>query len=196
VLVCSLVAIFLVAWLITGFAFIPIYLTEARHYDPHIAANVMGALGFCAFLGGALMPLASDRFGRKPVLIVGSFIGMAAPLAAVWFHGPVWMLGLLMFVGWITNGIFPLFMGTIPGESLPRAHIATAMGIVVGIGEILGGVAGPFVAGQLADKTSLGLQAPMFLMAGFCAVAGVIALFLKETAPAKVGTAAVAPAVA
>ncbi len=142
------------------------------------------------------MPLASDRFGRKPVLIFGSLIGMTAPLAAVYFHGPILVLGLLMFVGWITNGIFPLFMGTIPGESLPRAHIATAMGIVVGIGEILGGVAGPFVAGQLADRTSLGLQAPMFLMAGFCAVAGVIALFLKETAPAKVGATAVAPAVA
>ncbi len=124
------------------------------------------------------------------MLLIGCFASILAPLAALYFQGPVWMLGAAVFVGWVGNGVFPMFMGTIPGESLPRASIATAMGIVVGVGEILGGVAGPFIAGQLMDSTSLKLQAPMFLMAGCALIAGCIALFLKETAPAKVGTAA------
>jgi hypothetical protein len=83
-----------------------------------------------------------------------------------------------------------MFMGTIPGESLPRASIATAMGIVVGVGEILGGVCGPPVAGWLADTTALKLGAPMFMMAACALIAGCIALLLKETAPAKLKAAA------
>ena len=190
VAVCSLVSIFMVAWLITGFAFLPIYFTEQRHLTPQTSSFLMAALGMCAFAGGALLPGLSDRIGRKPVLLIGCFASILAPLAALYFQGPVWMLGAAVFVGWVGNGVFPMFMGTIPGESLPRASIATAMGIVVGVGEILGGVAGPFIAGQLMDSTSLKLQAPMFLMAGCALIAGCIALFLKETAPAKVGTAA------
>ncbi len=190
VLVCSLVSIFMVAWLITGFAFLPIYFTEQRGLTPQTASFLMAALGMCAFAGGALLPGLSDRIGRKPVLLIGCFASILAPVAAVYFQGPVWMLGAAIFVGWVGNGVFPMFMGTIPGESLPRASLATAMGIVVGVGEILGGVAGPFIAGRLMDRTALGLQAPMFLMAGCALVAGCIALFLKETAPAKVGAAA------
>ncbi len=189
ILVCSLVSIFMVSWLVTGFAFLPVFFTEFRHMTPEAAAGIMGALGVCAFLGGLLIPGLSDRFGRKPLLLIGTFGSVITPLAAVYFHGPVWALTAFLFVGWIGNGIFPMFMGAIPGESLPRAYIATAMGIVVGVGEILGGVLAPFVAGRISDMTTLGLEAPMLVM-GVCAlIAGVIALFLQETAPAKVSEA-------
>ncbi len=187
VLVCCLVAIFMVAWLICGFAFLPLYFGEARHMSKGTVGLVMGSLGMCAFLGGALLPGLSDRIGRRPVLIVGCFASMLTPLAALYFQGPLLMLVALMFVGWIGNGIFPMFMGTIPGESLPRASIATAMGLVVGVGEILGGVCGPIIAGWLSDTTSLGINAPMLLMAVVAFIAGCFALFLKETAPAKTG---------
>ena len=187
VLICSLISIFMVAWLITGFAFLPLVFGEMRHLPPKTVSYVMGALGMCAFLGGALLPGLSDRIGRRPVMIIGCFAAIIAPLAALYVQGSVFLIGSLVFVGWIGNGIFPMFMGTIPGESLPRASIATAMGLVVGIGEILGGVAGPTVAGWLADHTSLGLQAPMFMMGGCAFIAGCFALLLTETAPAKVG---------
>jgi hypothetical protein len=105
-------------------------------------------------------------------------------------------LAALMFVGWIGNCIFPMFMGTIPGESLPRAYIATAMGIVVGMGEIFGGFLGPIIAGSIADGTSLGLRAPMLVMIVCAVIAGLISLFLRETAPAKVGSPAHEPIIA
>ena len=190
IMICSLVSIFMVSWLVTGFAFLPVYFTEFRHMTPEAAAGIMGALGFCAFLGGMLIPGLSDRFGRKPMLLIGTFASVLTPLAAIYFQGPVWALTALLFVGWVGNGIFPMFMGAIPGESLPRAYIATAMGIVVGVGEILGGVLAPFIAGRIADATSLGLQAPMLVMGACSLIAGVIALFLHETAPAKVSEAA------
>jgi MFS family permease len=185
VLVCALVSVFMVGWLVTGFAFLPARLTDYRNYSPQTMGFIMSALGMCAFVSGALLPGLSDRIGRKPILIVGCFASIITPLAMLYFHGPIWMLTALMFVGWVGNGIFPMFMGTIPGESLHRMHIATAMGIVVGTGEILGGVAAPFIAGQLSQGTSLGKEAPLFLMIACALIAGVIALFLTETAPAK-----------
>ena len=194
--VCCLVSIFMVSWLIIGFSFLPLVYGDIQGLSPQVGANLMGALGLCAFLGGMLIPGLSDRVGRRPVLIAGCFLSVIAPLAALYFHGPVLILGALLFIGWVGNGIFPMFMGAIPGETLPRSSIATAMGLVVGVGEILGGVGGPFLAGWLSDHTSLHLKAPMLLMAGCSLVAGVIALALKETAPAKTGAASAAAAAA
>jgi MFS family permease len=192
VLICCLVSIFMVSWLITGFAFLPRVFGVVRHFSNGTVGNLMGSLGFCAFLAGALLPGVSDRIGRKPVLIIACFASILAPLAALYIQGSILMMAAVLFIGWVGNGVFPMFMGTIPGESLPRENIATAMGIVVGVGEILGGVIGPIVAGWLADHTSLKLDAPMFMMMGCALIAGCLALFLKETAPAKVGHAAAA----
>jgi uncharacterized membrane protein YadS len=53
------------------------------------------------------------------------------------------------------------------------------------VGELVGGFAMPWVAGRAADETSL--AAPMLIAAGCALCGGVAALFLKETAPRKVG---------
>jgi sugar phosphate permease len=72
----------------------------------------------------------------------------------------------------------------IPGETMPRAMAASAMGLVVGVGELLGGTLAPSLAGALADQTSL--AAPVIVI-GVCAfMGGVLSLFLVETAPTKV----------
>jgi MFS transporter, ACS family, hexuronate transporter len=58
----------------------------------------------------------------------------------------------------------------------------------VGIGEVLGGVSGPALAGTAADH--YGLAAPLVIQAG-CAIAGaILALALKETAPRRLGVPA------
>jgi sugar phosphate permease len=81
-------------------------------------------------------------------------------------------------------------MGTIPSETIPARYVATCLGLTVGIGEILGGVSAPAVAGWAADR--YGLTAPMFMQAG-CAVAGaLLALALTETAPRRVAALAAA----
>ncbi len=65
-------------------------------------------------------------------------------------------------------------------------YVATSLGLIVGVGEVVGGAFGPVLAGSLAD--SYGLQAPMYMAIVCAAVSAVIALGLKETAPVKVGT--------
>ncbi len=184
-LICVLVAIFMVAWMVTASVFLPTFLAELRHLPLPTVAGVMSTVGLAALAGGLTLPALSERLGRRPVMLIGCFGALVAPISALYFHGPVWALSALQFVGWMSAGVFPLFMATIPGESLPRAQIATAMGLVVGVGEICGGVFGPIIAGQLADRTTLGLQAPMILVAGFILIAGCLSLLLKETAPRR-----------
>ena len=66
------------------------------------------------------------------------------------------------------------------------------MGIVMGIGEILGGVLAPSFAGLLSDR--YGLSAPLWFLAILAIMGGITAIFLKETAPRLVGDRAAAGA--
>jgi ACS family hexuronate transporter-like MFS transporter len=66
---------------------------------------------------------------------------------------------------------------------VPRTLAASSMGLVVGAGELFGGVAAPTVAGAIADQMSL--IAPMVVMMVCAVVAGILSLFLKETAPGR-----------
>ena len=91
------------------------------------------------------------------------------------------MLGAIFFVGWFFNGIFPTFMATVPSESVRPEQVATAMGTVMGLGEIVGGVGAPSLAGRLSDL--YGLTAPLWMLAALAVIGGTTALFLRETAP-------------
>src|SRR5256885_14874340 len=75
-------------------------------------------------------------------------------------------------------------MGTIPSETIPARYVATSMGLTVGVGEVLGGVSGPALAGTAADH--YGLTAPLFMQGGCAIVGALLALALKETAPRRV----------
>ena len=58
---------------------------------------------------------------------------------------------------------------------------ATAMGLVIGFGEITGGVISPLIAGALADRFSLAM--PLIMATVMPLIAAVLALGLIETNP-------------
>jgi MFS family permease len=182
---CVLISCFMVPWMVLAWAFMPIFYTSYRHIAPSDMGGLMSVLGISAAVGAFLVPALSDRFGRKPIMIGGSFLGVLVPIAALYYPGPLPILGALIFIGWLASGVFPLFMGTIPAESTSPRYVATAMGLIVGIGEITGGFGGPALAGWMADRTSL--AAPFVMQAGCAVMGGVLSLFLVESAPAKVG---------
>jgi MFS family permease len=180
---CMLIAIFMVAWMVLGWAFLPLFYTKVRQISNGQMSVLMSVLGLSAAFFSFVVPALSDRFGRRPVIVIFNFIGLLVPLAALYFQGSLFMLGTLIFIGWSASGTFPLFMGTVPSETIPARYVATSLGIVVGLGEILGGVSAPAIAGRAADR--YGLQAPVMIMI-VCAIVGtVLALFLRETAPIR-----------
>lgn len=184
---CILMSVVMVAWMVLGWVFLPQYYTRARLMDPNEMKWQVSVLGISAAAFSFIVPGLSDRFGRRPVVLLFNLVGVLVPLAVVYYHGSPYVLAALVFVGWSASGTFPLFMGTIPSETIPPRMVATGLGLVMGIGEILGGVFGPTLAGMAADRH--GAAAPLVIMGG-CALTGtLLALFLQETAPrAQAGT--------
>lgn len=181
VILCALISILLVSYLVVCWAFMPLFLTKQRGFDPETMGWLMATLGISAGLGSFLVPAISDVIGRRPVMIFFSFLGVILPLAGLYYQGSTWMLAGIFFIGWGLNGLFPMFMATIPAESVDPRLTATLTGVVMGTGEVLGGVLAPFIAGALADV--YGLSAPLWLMLVCAVLAGICALGLVESAP-------------
>ena len=183
VLVCCVLAILLVSYLVVCLTFLPKYLLNVRHFDPGTMSLLMATLGVSATIGSFAISGLSDRIGRRPVMIAMPLIGVVLPLAAMSFDGSVWLLGAMFFAGWGLVGIFPLFMATVPSESVSPARVATALGLCMGTGEVLGGVLSPALAGMAADRW--GANMPFWIMIGLTIAAGLVAMLLVETAPRK-----------
>jgi ACS family hexuronate transporter-like MFS transporter len=182
--ICSLIGVAMVAWLIVGLTFFPLYLVSALHATDAEMSRLMGVLGASSMVAAVLVPHLSDRHGRKPVMVIFTLVGMLLPLALLLAQGAGIALAFAMFGGALAGGTFPLFMATIPAESTPAGLAASSIGIVQAIAEIVGGVVAPFGAGWLSDD--LGLRAALWLCMGCAAVAGLLAMTLKETAPRHV----------
>ena len=178
---CALVSVGAVGSIVVGSIFMPLYLDGPRGYPDLTWSNIMAIVGFCPAVGAILIALWSDRIGRKPPLVVWTFMMALAPAALLWFQGPVELLTALMFVSWMGLGTFPLFMGVIPTETVGRLQAATAMGLVVMVGELTGGVFGPPIAGRMADL--YGLHVALYIQGGLALLAGTAALFVAETNP-------------
>jgi len=183
VLLCSLISCCMVAWYLLVMIFIPLVFTEYRGFTEVQMSRLMSVTGVCTVIGGFLLPGISDRVGRRPVMVIFCLISMLAPLAALYFSGPMWILGLLVFIGWSGSATFPLFMGVIPSESVAAGLTATAMGLVVCFGELTGGALAPVLTGWTADQTSL--AAPALIAAACALTAGILSVFLIETAPSR-----------
>ena len=181
--VCIAVSIVMVAWMVLGWVFLPFAYPALRGLDDTVSSYLMSSLGISAVVFAFIVPGLSDRIGRRPVVIAFNAIGMLVPLAALYFSGSPWLLGALVFVGWAASGTFPIFMATIPSETIPTRLLATAIGVVMGVGEILGGVSAPTLAGHAADLH--GMKWPMYIMTGCAAAGAFFAIFLRETAPVK-----------
>jgi len=179
--VCSLLSCLMVGSLVIGSIFLPLFFTGPRGWEPKTMSFVMAVLGLTPGFGGVLVSWVSDRVGRRPPMILGCFLAAICPFAALWFGGSIPALALIMFVSWLGIGVFPLFMGLVPAETVGHAKAATAMGLVVGIGELSGGFLGPLIGGKLADLH--GLQAPLLIQGALAIIAGFVAFALVETNP-------------
>ena len=82
---CMLMSIVMVAWMVLGWAFLPLYYVKVRQISPGGMSLLMSVLGLSAAFFSFIVPGLSDRYGRRPVVLAFNLIGLLVPLAALYF---------------------------------------------------------------------------------------------------------------
>ena len=178
-LLCAMSCVFVLS------AMVPVYLVNVLKLSAADMGFVTSAIGFGGFFGQFGWPGLSDRFGRKPLAVIG-FAGAA--LSVWWFAGTgadLTPLFVALFVcSFFCLGNVALITGPIATESAPAGLVSSAIGIVVGAGEIFGGGIAPYIAGGIAD--AYGLPSVLNVALTGVTLGIVVCLALRETAPGKV----------
>lgn len=173
----------MMTWMFAQITFLPKYLVAVKHFTEEDMGKTMGAFGVGAILWGAIVPALSDKFGRKPMVIFFFFMSMLMPLSVVFAGNDFGPVALLVLLGATTMGCFPIVLATIPSETIPHKYLTQTLGLIMGIGELVGGFAAPAIAGWSADV--FGMNAPFFIAAGAVLIAAFVGFLLIETAPVK-----------
>ncbi|MDA8084848.1 MAG: MFS transporter [Nitrospiraceae bacterium] len=159
--------------------FIVTTLVKERGFSESVAGNFWSMVGFLSLFSGPVFGTLSDRLSRRTGLIIVFTFQMIAYLLVASGLPGVFLYLSIFFFGIVAWSI-PSIMAAAVGDYVGARKAATAFGLVTfifGFGQI----AGPAVAGVLAEKT--GSFSSSFLMAGICAgLAILLTAFLKSPA--------------
>jgi MFS family permease len=158
------------------------YLIEIG-FAPGEAAWALGLVSLVAIPGQIGFGHLSDRIGREWVWMIGNLGFVICCGALVWLrYAPSTPLLFAMVLAQGTLGYsLTSVMGAIPAEIFEGRHYGSIFGTVM-VAAILGGAAGPWVAGVLYDAT--GGYSIAFGIAAGCSAISILAIWLA--APAKV----------
>jgi predicted MFS family arabinose efflux permease len=181
-LMCAMGGIFVMG------AMMPNYLTDYLGLDIQQMGYITAAIGFGGCLGQFSMPTLSDFIGRKITVLISYvlaaiFTYLFAQTGADSMSALFW---LLFFAAFFNFSALATLAGPIAAEAAPIGMVASVAGLVIGAGEVFGGGIAPVIAGRIAQST--GIQNIFTFAIGGLIVGFIIALFLKETAPRKVGS--------
>lgn len=186
VIISSIVNFFMMCCLFVFATFSLVYLTKEIQLSISDAGIIISLLGFAGFIGCILLPLLSDRVGRKPIIIPSLFVAGLCFLGFILSGDNFFFLALSVSIaGFAIGGIAPIALSALTTESVPPYLAATASGIPASIGEIFGSALMPFLAGYLCDL--YGLKTALYFSAVAPLIAGFVGLFYEETAPKIIG---------
>jgi len=138
-------------WWFATLPFLSKYFIEVQGMTPDEMGKTMGLLGLSGLVGSIIVPGLSDKYGRKPIMYIFISLGILYPFAVYFLKGNILQLPL-MFISYFAMGCIAMVAAVIPSEAVPIHLRAKAMGLVMGVGEIVGGVLIPGVSGVLSDN--------------------------------------------
>jgi MFS family permease len=179
-LFCAMSCIFVLGGML------PLYLTNApvmnKQLSPQQIGFIASALGFGGFVGQFGVPGISDVLGRRLTAMI-AFAGAAVTLWLFMGLGPTpgSLFAVLFLVSFFSLGNVALITGPISTESAPVGLISSAIGLVVGAGEIFGGGVAPAIGGFVSQN--YGIQNVLWMPLVGVSLGIVVCAFLNETAP-------------
>jgi len=137
-------------------AFMPNYLVDHLKLGLDQMGVVLSGLGAGSLVGLVLLPALSDRLGCRPVLLSALVI----ELVALWMlqgagAEPVKLFAILFVCTLMNAGVLAITMGPLTSAAVPRGLVASATGMVIGLGEVVGGAIAPAVAGGMAQSMGI-----------------------------------------
>lgn len=138
----------------------------------------MGMIGLG--IGQMILGPVSDKYGRKPVLIVTTLLFIAAAVASV-FSPTIHVFNLCRFFQGIGASSGYFLAKTIPADVYAGRPLARLMALIGAINGIAPASA-PVIGGIMAD--AFGWKSIFLLLAGFAVIVLVMAWIVKESLPA------------
>jgi len=128
------------------------FLAKFFHISPTQSSFPLSFSTIALALGLIFAGLISDRYGRKPIMVISLFSTAILLLVSALF--PVWEIFLLsrMLIGLAVSGVASVAM-TYIGEEIAQKDVGFAMGLYIS-GTAIGGMSGRLIAGVLMDFIS------------------------------------------
>ncbi len=144
------------------------------------------AFGFANFFGSPVLGALSDRYGRRPVLLMG-FTGLALSFLVTGLATALWMLVAVRLVSGALQANAAVAQAYVADISTPeeRAKRFGMLGAMFGMGFVLG----PVMGGLLG---AMDLHLPFYVAGGLAVVNAIYGVFvLPESLPVERRSAAI-----
>lgn len=166
-------------WALMGVrsALLPLFVVEALHRKPYWTG--VGFLIVALINAALLLPAGrwSDTNGRKPPMVLGTLLCAAGFALLAADENLVGYLLSMVLVGF-GSGLLDVSPGAVTGDISGGRKAGTPVAVMQMAGD-LGSIAGPFIAGTLAD--SYGFGAAFWLSVAILLVAAAFSSVMKET---------------
>jgi MFS family permease len=153
------------------------FIAESFSISIFLMGIILSINAMFSFIFGPLLGKLSDKFGRKPLLLI-SQAGTFAGFIVLAFSGSLWLLIFSRIIDGIFGGNFPIAKAII-GDVVPPKDRSIQMANI-GVAHVLASLIGPGLGGTLFSIG--GILLPGIFAAGLSLFTMVITLFiLQET---------------
>lgn len=164
--------------------FLSLYLYQDRGLSMTMVGTILLGAGLCSAVGQAFGGALSDRFGRRPILLIAASISIflfAGLAVLIGISAPVWAIAVAYIAGRSVLTIARPVISAMVADFTSKGRLTEAYGILR-IGANIGWAAGPAIGGYLATFLPYGwLFGVPVLTSGIVSL--IVFFFVRESSP-------------
>jgi predicted MFS family arabinose efflux permease len=163
--------------------FLSLYLYQDRGLSMTLVGIILLAAGLCSAVSQALGGALSDRFGRRPILLIAASVSIflySGLAVLIGISAPVWAIAVVYMAGRSVLTTTRPVISAMVADLTSKEKLTEAYG-VLRIGANMGWAAGPAIGGYLATFLPYGWLFGVPVLT--CAIVSLIVFFfLRESA--------------